>query len=68
MQFSEDWRLKKIVIEKFGLRAYLSFEASQRKSQNNSLLGLKENYSFSKNNSEDQLVKWIYVNTYLVYL
>lgn len=48
--------VEKKVIEKFGLRAYLSFEASQRKSEENSLLGLKENYEFSKNNSNDNLI------------
>ena len=48
--------VEKKVIDKFGLRAYLSFEASQRKSKENSLLGLEENYNFSKNNDEDNLV------------
>lgn len=40
-------------IEKAGLRAFLSFEACQRMSEENAQLGLKENADFVKNHNKD---------------
>lgn len=48
---------EKEVIKDFGLRAYLSFEASQRKDEENSIKGLNENYNFSKENKDNDLIK-----------
>ncbi len=48
---------EKEIINKFGLRAYLSFEASQRKDEENSLKGLEENYKFAVDNKENELIK-----------
>ncbi|KAF0091587.1 MAG: amidohydrolase [Fusobacteria bacterium] len=48
---------EKEVIENFGLRAYLSFEASQRKDEDNSIKGLNENYTFTKENKDNELIK-----------
>ena len=39
-------------VEKAGLRGYLSFEACERKSRENGLLGLKENYDFARSCGE----------------
>ncbi len=50
---------EKEVIEEAGLRGFLSFEACQRKSRENGLLGLKENYDFAKSCSKDSLVKGV---------
>ncbi len=49
--------IEKNIIDKFGLRAYLSFEASQRKDEENSINGLKENYNFALENKGNDLVK-----------
>jgi cytosine/adenosine deaminase-related metal-dependent hydrolase len=40
------------VVRKYGLRGILSFEATQRLSQENGLLGLKENFDFIKSARE----------------
>lgn len=48
---------EKEVIKDFGLRAYLSFEASQRKDEENSIKGLNENYNFTKENMNNELIK-----------
>ncbi len=48
---------EKEVIKDFGLRAYLSFEASQRKDEDNSIKGLNENYIFAKENKDSELIK-----------
>jgi cytosine/adenosine deaminase-related metal-dependent hydrolase len=37
------------IVEKYGLRAILSFEATERMSKNNGLLGLQENFNFISN-------------------
>lgn len=49
--------VEKEVIKDFGLRAYLSFEASQRKDEENSIKGLNENYNFTKENKDNELIK-----------
>jgi len=49
--------IEKDIISQFGLRAYLSFEASQRKDKENSLNGLKENYNFALDNKDNELIK-----------
>jgi 5-methylthioadenosine/S-adenosylhomocysteine deaminase len=41
------------VVHKYGLRAILSFEATQRVSPENGLLGLKENFNFSSIHNTD---------------
>lgn len=41
-------------IKKAGLRAYISFEACERVSKENGLLGLKENAEFIKKNNKDE--------------
>ncbi len=49
---------ERVVLEKYGMRAYLSFEACQRVSQENGELGLAENASFcAKHNRPGALVQ-----------
>ena len=43
--------IEKKVLEKAGVRGYLTFEACQRQSEENAQLGLKENYDFCKENN-----------------
>lgn len=49
--------IEKEVIDRFGLRAYLSFEASQRQSEENGRMGLFENHRFSMDADEEDLVQ-----------
>lgn len=49
--------IEKEVIDRFGLRAYLSFEASQRQSEENGRMGLSENHRFSMDADEEDLVQ-----------
>lgn len=52
--------VEKQIVEEAGLRGRLSFEACERMSKENGLLGLKENIDFAKaNNKEDALVQGI---------
>lgn len=52
--------VEKQIVEQAGLRGRLSFEACERVSKENALLGLKENIDFVKaNNKEDVLVQGI---------
>lgn len=52
--------VEKEEVEKAGLRGYLSFEACERKSRENGMLGLKENFDFAKAcNEEKGLVKGV---------
>lgn len=51
---------EKEVVERAGLRGFLSFEACERQSKENGLLGLRENYEFAKAcNEGNGLVKGV---------
>ncbi len=44
-------------VTRHGLRAILSFEATQRANLENGLLGLQENYEFTRNHRPDELIQ-----------